>query len=386
MAHELGAANHGFVWPRILFVPDGESMCIWAEPISTPGQSVNYTTGLETVKTLSMNEFQREAEGFVENVLCRLEAVGQSQTELASLWALVKEDRNNAETNRIRQLEALMGYDPEECPSSIIAEALRIQVTTGQAAMSELAPVFGNAIAQIGGLQRQSGLMSCPQVTSADIDMLSMRAWPWERGEAAARRLRKDRDIGETDIISDATLFNLLGVTQRQVDQWSPSDRNPVAVAKPDHAGRWDLIPRKRHPIAKRFEWARLLGDVLAQPVGSNGWLVSSDLATARQKCQRAFAAEFLCPIDALVDMLKGDYSESAQEEAAEHFKVSEKTVASLLANHGCIERDEPLLPYRSKTSELHTLPAGQRTAMLTRVAECLAGNYATDPELNASF
>lgn len=59
------------------------------------------------------------------------------------------------------------------------------------------------------------------------------------------------------------------------------------------------------------------------------------------------FAAEFLCPIDTLVDVLKGDYSESAQEEAAEHFKVSEKTVGSLLANHGYIERVEPQLPYR---------------------------------------
>ncbi len=38
----------------------------------------------------------------------------------------------------------------------------------------------------------------------------------------------------------------------------------------------------------------------------------------------------------------------------------------------------------RSKASDLRALPAGQRTAMLARAAECLAGHYATDPELNA--
>ena len=345
MAHELGAANHGFVWPRILFVPDGETMSIWAEPIATPGQSVNYTTGLETVKTLSMNEFQRATDGLVENVLSRLEAVGQGQTELASLWALVKEDRNNAETTRVRQLEAQMGFDPEECLPAVIAEALRMQATTGRTAMSELAPVFGDAISRIGDLQRQSGLQGHPQVTSDDIDMYTAWARPWEQGAAAAKRLRERLD-NRTAPISDTALLDLLGVSQNEAALWSPA-KNPVAIAKPNHAGHWDLIPRKPHPIAKRFEWARFLGDFLSHPVGSDGWLVSSDLATARQKRQRAFAAEFLCPIDALVDVLKGDYSESAQEEAAEHFKVSEKTVGSLLANHGYIERVEPQLPYR---------------------------------------
>lgn len=345
MAHELGAANHGFVWPRILFVPDGESMSIWAEPIATPGQSVNYMTGLDTVKTLSMKDFQRSTDDLVENVLSRLEAVGQGQTELASLWALVKEDRNDAKASRVRQLEAQMGFDPEECSPAIIEEALSMQATTGQSAMSELAPVFSDEISRIGDLQGQSGLKGRPRVTSADIDMSAIRARPWEQGVAAAKRLRERLDNSAAPI-SDAILLDLLGISQKEAARWEPA-KTPVAIAKPGHAGHWDLIPRKAHPIAKRFEWSRFLGDVLSQPEGSADWLVSSDLATARQKRQRAFAAEFLCPIDALVDVLNGDYSETAQEEAAEYFKVSEKTVESHLANHGYIERVEPQLPYR---------------------------------------
>jgi len=30
MAHELGTAGHGFVWPRIIFASDGEMMQVWA--------------------------------------------------------------------------------------------------------------------------------------------------------------------------------------------------------------------------------------------------------------------------------------------------------------------------------------------------------------------
>lgn len=345
MAHELGAANHGFVWPRILFVPDGEAMNIWAEPITAQGQSVNYTTGLDAVSTLPLSEFQRKTDSLIEDVISRLAAVGQGQTDLASLWALIKEDRSNPERARILQLEAQMGFDAEACPQAIIEEALRIQATTGQSAMSELAPVFGSAVSQIGDLQRQSGLLAHPQVTSADIDMLALRGRPWQQGAAAAKSLR-ERLGNHSSPISDKTLFDLLGVSCEQAEKWSPV-KNPVAIAEPEYAGRWKLIPRKPHPIAKRFEWARFLGDLLSQPTRDAGWLVSSELTTARQKRQRSFAAEFLCPIGALVDFLNGDYSETAQEEAAEHFKVSEKTVESLLANHGRIERVEAPLPYR---------------------------------------
>ena len=62
-----------------------------------------------------------------------------------------------------------------------------------------------------------------------------------------------------------------------------------------------------------------------------------TDAGTARQKAQRAFAIEFLCPISALENYLKHDFSEEAVEEAAEYFGVSELAVRSHLANHGRI-------------------------------------------------
>lgn len=62
---------------------------------------------------------------------------------------------------------------------------------------------------------------------------------------------------------------------------------------------------------------------------------------TYRQKLQRAFAGEFLCPFDALADLLGGDLSADAREDAASHFNVSERTVSSLLVNHKMIGREE---------------------------------------------
>ncbi|MCX2865530.1 hypothetical protein OOZ63_27280 [Paucibacter sp. PLA-PC-4] len=54
MAHELGAANHGFVWPRIVFIPDGEAIHVWAGPSITAEQSVQYVQGLDAPRIVAL--------------------------------------------------------------------------------------------------------------------------------------------------------------------------------------------------------------------------------------------------------------------------------------------------------------------------------------------
>jgi len=77
---------------------------------------------------------------------------------------------------------------------------------------------------------------------------------------------------------------------------------------------------------------------MLAAPAEDH-WLPTTDTATARQKLQRAFAAEFLCPITTLQEYLNGDLSEEAIEDAGEHFEVSSVMVRSHLANNGLLPR-----------------------------------------------
>ncbi|HIO99979.1 MAG TPA: hypothetical protein EYN44_10420 [Marinobacter salarius] len=46
MAHELAAANQGYVWPTVMFAADGEGINVWSSP-SGDGteQSVRYLNG-----------------------------------------------------------------------------------------------------------------------------------------------------------------------------------------------------------------------------------------------------------------------------------------------------------------------------------------------------
>lgn len=96
---------------------------------------------------------------------------------------------------------------------------------------------------------------------------------------------------------------------------------------------------RSNYPSGRRFELARLLGDRIAS--GLNEHMIPVTRAhTYRQKLQRAFAAELLCPFKALETFLDGDYSEQACEDAAQHFKVSERAVWTLLVNNDRLERN----------------------------------------------
>jgi hypothetical protein len=352
MTHEMGAANHGFVWPKALFASDGEFVSIWAEAGAPQVQSVNYLAGVDSPQGIQIGEFQRGVDSFVNAVLSRLRAVGQTDTELEALWGLVIEDRADESVARVRRLEAQLGFDPEECPEDVIAQAISLQSQMGDAAMSELAPIFGKrdegvALGEIDDLSAIHGIRGRPQVKPANI-VMKMAAAPWRRGVDAARQVRAYID-NSAEPIDNKILSHLLGLTEGQIETWSPPSKLHATVAIPIDKEGLNFVSRKRHPVAKRFEFARLLGDYLYEPTNPAHWLASTDLATSRQKYQRAFAAEFLCPIESLVGFLDGDFSESALEDAAERFGVSERTVESLLMNNGYLE--DPYLrsgmPYR---------------------------------------
>ena len=87
---------------------------------------------------------------------------------------------------------------------------------------------------------------------------------------------------------------------------------------------------------ARRFEAARLLSDFMFASM-KDRWLPATDAKTVRQKLQRAFSAEFLCPISSLKHLLQGDYSSDSLDEAGYYFGVSPLAIRSHLANHGLI-------------------------------------------------
>ncbi|PPC89433.1 MAG: hypothetical protein CTY34_11425 [Methylobacter sp.] len=355
MAHEMGAANHGFVWPKVLFSSDSEVMQIWGTSSSAnTQQSVRYLNGLDMPVSVKLADFQRSLENFIISVLNRLDAMGYKNTDLWNLWQFIQEERSDPQSLNYRRLEAELGYDPDECSEAMMNKAQKLGQQMGIEALSELAPVYGkiagdsslNAIEDIINGQGLSGIPNMPKLPKVKSGA------PWQRAVAVARELRQSLSSSDGPI-NNKQLYDLLGLSTSEVEGWKPTTRNNAAIAIPKNNKQFKFVPRKAHPMAKRFELARLLGDYILTGSTEGQWLTSTDLSTSRQKFQRAFAAEFLCPIDALKDFLQNDYCESAIEDATEYFQVSQTTVNSLLRNNGLIfssltgDYFEAKLPYK---------------------------------------
>jgi hypothetical protein len=351
--HELAGAGSGYVWPSILFAPDGENMNVWASPLQVVGQSVSYLGWLNHPAVIPAMQFQNEAQKVVDEVLGRLSALGHAENDLKTVWNLVQSERGDPGLSRRRVLEARLGFDPEECPSAVLDQMFGFQNQTGEEALFELAPVLGHSPQMVSenlvALTKAQGLrgqFKLPDLGNANT-FSSPSSMPWQKGNEAARLLRKGLS-NTAEPLTDKELLSLVGLATNSIERFV-YNRNFTTIVRPSDGDFYDFVLRKPHPLARRFELARLIGDhVMArQPCSGSRWLVSADTATAIQKRQRAFAAEFLCPFDALKEFLGGDLSETAQEAAACHFQVSDKTVETILADHGEIPRpDSPFFPY----------------------------------------
>jgi hypothetical protein len=359
MAHELTAANQGFIWPRVILASDTELMQIWSITSNAASQqSVRYINSLEQPLPINLLEFEQTAKTFIESVIYRLNATGIVDPPLANLWKEVQEEFSDLHSRQYRRCEAELGFDPDDCPESLVEDALRLAEQIGDKTLSEVAPAYSKDISEakplsatIAELTQESGLDGKPDVSIDQFVSQDFPKTPWQRANEVASCLRNAIDIGGNPV-TDAKLYDLLGLQKSKYEAWNPPSRQHVSIAIPLEKAGFKFHPRKRHPIAKRFELARFIGDYLLHGNHGASWLTSTDIRTSRQKYQRAFAAEFLCPLSSLQSYLDNDYSESAIEDAAEYFSVSQQTVESILTNNGLITSPQSIsyletsLPY----------------------------------------
>jgi len=352
MSHELGAANHGYVWPALLFSSDGEAMNIWAESLIQENQSVSYLNALHGPTACRLSDFSQALDMFIDTVIQRLIAMGHIATDLSELWSLLKEERADETLSKMRRLEARLGYDAETCPEELLQNMINFEKITGRQAMDELAPAVGREdedkiLEVVHHFNDTKGIKGTPEITPSNRVFDSRHSAPWVEGVSAAKELRALIDNAEKRI-TENDIYQLLGITASDVNNFNVNRSHKISIAKPLKNGALDYVSRKRHPDAKRFEFARFLGSYYMGGNEEPGWFVSSELATANQKRQRAFAAEFLCPVESLIGFLAEDFTENAIEDASEYFGVSEQTITSILQNNGFLENRRALdTPYR---------------------------------------
>ena len=334
MAHELAAAGRGYLWPVVRFSSDGEVIHVSARPYNGgENQSIRYLNGLEKPALVPIEQFESALANFISLTAERLSAIG-IENELGDIWNTVSEERLDRDISAYRKLEARLGFDAGDGSEALVKHLLQLQRSMGESALSELAIALKKSEPENVVTEIES-ILEFPSVPGKleipNLESRKSRALPWERALSDARQLRTR--LGNQDApFSDRALCDLLGVQVNQMFETASQARASVAIPTEAHGLRF--IPRKNHPLAKRFELARFVGDSLYARATQSDWLTNTDSRTARQQYQRAFAAEFLCPASSLFEFLNGDYSETGEERAKDHFGVSLETIGAIIENN----------------------------------------------------
>ena len=345
MSHSLAAIGNGYIWPNVTVLSDGEQIQVQTRPTSgRRWEPVRYLENWDCV--LSVGEFELAIDAFVESVLARLANLRILGTELQLMWEELHVERRDPEVASVRMLEALLGLDAGAAPDAVIDALYLNAQKEGRAAVDEVVAEFRGATSEILELVDETIQVQGTRLDSSNVNDLSRQrdAWsvegpPWKRGERAAKMAREIWHMDGRPVVN-AVLAGLVGADVGLITG-RPSTNVPMAAAKwttPDREA-WKVVLRSHYNEGKRFELCRLIGDCLIAPEGEV-LLPATRAKTSRQKFQRAFAQEFLCPFEALLERLGSLPPDDDEiESAARHFGVSALLIRSTLANKDILPR-----------------------------------------------
>ncbi len=347
MSHRVSNAGGGYVWPDLAFSTDWESMLVSSRQTKGwEGEPIRYLEDFDA--HISHDEFEKGIDDFVNRTLARLSSALKSPTELRELWRQVKDERQSPALSESRKLEACMGYDPEEAPDGLINRLQEAGDSYGRDAVQEVSAVSkSQTMIHIEALGQYAAsgksVVRIPDYVKVWRHILAQTNdfdVPWSRARCAARVAR---DIwGLKSNVDTPTLSQMFDIPVGEISEANSNISLPLTAGlrNDDVPEQFDFLSNRRHPAARRFAFARLVADHLTIP-DNERLLPATDSKTARQKFQRAFAQEFLCPFEDLMRHFDADApTDDAIDEAAAYFEVSPRLVETTLVNNGVLDRE----------------------------------------------
>ncbi len=342
-AHDLSCIGGGWLWPNITIKSDGVRIVLHARSSrEVQTEPLRYTT--DAIRFISAATFEEGVDDFVASVLTRLEACTCRDTDLHSIWSELSFERQDKDLSLYRRFEAFLGFDPDEADPKLIERLIEDGATVGLDAMSEVAADDRQSALGVRETAREFGFDTRPgdgvQRDSALPTVDRSKVPAWKVGVDVARQLRGQEDLGD-EPIPNGRLAELCGIDKQVLSRQETAGNVTLAFALDnENTGKGSVVLRSAWEQGRRFEIARLLADRL---MDEKGELLhpATRAYTYRQKMQRAFAGEFLCPVESLLGFLNEDFSDEKQQDAAEYFNVSSHTVATLLVNNDHLDRED---------------------------------------------
>src|SRR5271157_1425079 len=353
MSHSIAASGGGYVWPPMTFLEsDGVRMLLTCEAYATRDTeqfvAIRYLNSFTEV--IDATSFEAGVVSFVDSVLARLHSRKIQHSVLHDLWADVLAERRYPTSVLRRKLEALLGLNPDEQEKLISSLVTQWRRKVGSEALEEIAAA--TEIARVESVLDAVSRAAQAVRTYAEIASFSdVREWthahpsltksiPWQLGRETAYVLRDLWNLGRKPV-TNSDIADRLQVPRSKLDEVNESVPFSFGIRGRSEE-KLGFVLTRRHEHSRRFDIARLIGDHLVVE-SSDSWKPATHSLTARQKFQRAFAAEFLLPSETLVQRYSSpirldDLGEIAIE-VAEEYNVSQQVVIYHLENRGLLPR-----------------------------------------------
>jgi hypothetical protein len=294
--HSILTAEHGFALPSLLIVSGGDKVWVSVRPRQALYAEARFTRSADA--WVERSEIEGSLKRFVDGTVTRL--ANHTKSPLLEAWTLVR-DTSEEEYDFCRLMGALglSPYDSHPEIEKILDTAARML------SREQLFDVCLTSTSE--NLLRSTyiaGRLSDSMDKTSEIDLTLLQKLPlpadnipqpWNVGYKAARNLRDDLGIAETDINGATAIFDKLGIdpATRQASELRGVD-SPVlgGIEIREAVGRLALIQEvKQH---RRFAAARGTYFLWAQQ--KDGRRLITDSGTRDQQISRAFAAELLVP------------------------------------------------------------------------------------------
>ena len=345
MSHRLGAIGEGFLWPNLTFSSDGSAMLITM--FSTPQESrqmVRYLNGI--CEFISVDEFERTVLDFADAVIERLNTFGCRSSALHDLRKDLADELCQTELREWREIEALLGYDTDEAPEKLVTDLLAQRELFGPGAVDEMLAQYSESPLQmLNYLDKEVRQLAVPMVfpdldsIRAETEKIEPAYLPWQSAATAVCIAKKRWNLPD-GAVNNKLLTDLFSLPSNELTLTSvPKEKSQITIGfRNGIPDRFDAHINTPFEANRRFALLRLVADRLFAS-NSDRFLPVTSMKTARQKFQRAFAQEFLCPTEALKEFVGNDFGEDNLAYAAHHFNVSTRLVETTLVNKGYLDR-----------------------------------------------
>lgn len=331
MAHELQSAAGGYDWPKITFFSQKTIVEVHCNALYQD------SLGNGAERYITSGQSFVDIEIFVNEIIRFLSEVADHFPIFRKYHENLKSELENIDISHYRQVEAMLGFDPDQAPN-IIMEYLNDKLTLlSWETISELAaglnPInFAKGCDQLNLLEIQFDKIKGKKgKITAEIQNMTNTLLPWEFGRACAIELRKQENLGSDTPINTKKLLEYTGLLQDEFDMIPTTGEMATCI---NDDGKIEYkFQAVFSPSARRFQLARVLGAWLANSKRDS--IILSSAGTWEQQVQRNFAAELLAPIEGLTHMLDDiGWTASSFRKVAMHYNVSPWTIGHSIISY----------------------------------------------------